>query len=770
MIIIDPVTLGDVACVRASLKFAYDRTGTLVQVPANTLAVTYDPSDLTKAPYALVELAATNLLAWAADFSANWGKSSVTVTRNVVTAPDGTQTATLVTSGASLNTLSYGQVGASSTTMTYSIYFRRGNADMPNSRAYGIYNVSKAADVAYALVNYATGTASLTGPNAASASVVVTALPNGWFRLVLTVTSGIVVGDLLNVYAGATGGSNTSGEQWYVWGPQLEAGAKATSYVPPQQTFLARSSTGTYFDASGVLQTASANVARMTYDPNDLTRPPYLLIEGAATNLVHGSQDLSVANGWVGSPSVTAGGASYRGIPYVKVTKTTSGTTETYGYTFGTVAANDVVTLSIALRASTSSACSVGLYDNGSAAWGAAGNSTAFIAEGPGVLTQYLGGLWTVTGLSSTVDTVVCVTRTYAVATTSATAYVYAGAVGSGTIGDANLVTRVQVERSGGSVTSYIPTTTTIVTRSADSVSFNFNRAADVVGSGAGLASSNVAITETPYAVGTAYAAGAQVYDPATYAMYQSLVAGNVGNVLTDITKWTPLTSTVVNRWKMLDQYNNTQTANAEEIIIVVSPQAISQGVYLGNVDANEVRISVVDLAAGLVYRETKSLIVSTSKSSFYNWCFKPIRKHSYAVSVGLPPYANALITIAIKKPGGTPKCGMCAVGPLVDIGLSQYGLGREIKDYSTINFNFDGTSNQVPRPFAKRMDLDVIVDNTQVDFVLEALEQRRQKPVAWIGAKEIGATCIFGRYSSFKSVVESYPQSKMNLQIEGTV
>jgi hypothetical protein len=41
---------------------------------------------------------------------------------------------------------------------------------------------------------------------------------------------------------------------------------------------------------------------------------------------------------------------------------------------------------------------------------------------------------------------------------------------------------------------------------------------------------------------------------------------------------------------------------------------------------------------------------------------------------------------------------------------------------------------------------------------------------MVWIGAKELGHTCIFGRYSSFKSVVESYPQSKMNLQIEGTV
>jgi hypothetical protein len=67
-------------------------------------------------------------------------------------------------------------------------------------------------------------------------------------------------------------------------------------------------------------------------------------------------------------------------------------------------------------------------------------------------------------------------------------------------------------------------------------------------------------------------------------------------------------------------------------------------------------------------------------------------------------------------------------------------------------------------------MDIDVVIDNEQIDYVIEALEGYRQKPVAWIGAKELGSACLFGRYSSFKNVVENFPESKMNLQIEGTV
>lgn len=33
MIIVDPVTLGDATCTRPSLKWVYDRTSTLVEVP-----------------------------------------------------------------------------------------------------------------------------------------------------------------------------------------------------------------------------------------------------------------------------------------------------------------------------------------------------------------------------------------------------------------------------------------------------------------------------------------------------------------------------------------------------------------------------------------------------------------------------------------------------------------------------------------------------------------------------------------------------------------
>ena len=94
----------------------------------------------------------------------------------------------------------------------------------------------------------------------------------------------------------------------------------------------------------------------------------------------------------------------------------------------------------------------------------------------------------------------------------------------------------------------------------------------------------------------------------------------------------------------------------------------------------------------------------------------------------------------------------------------------RLLKDYSTVNFNFDGTSNVQKRNFAKVMDVDVLIDNAYIDSVIEALEGCRQKPVAWIGVAAYGSACLFGTYTSFKSVIQYPTQSAMSLQIQGTV
>ena len=281
--------------------------------------------------------------------------------------------------------------------------------------------------------------------------------------------------------------------------------------------------------------------------------------------------------------------------------------------------------------------------------------------------------------------------------------------------------------------------------------------------------SSNVPETDhAAYSAGTSYAVAARVIDPVNHLIYESKVASNLGNALTDTTKWLLIGAT--NRWKMLDSYNNTQTANADSIVLALQSPGISRGLYLGNLDADEVTVTVTDAVEGVVYTETRSLVVSDSGSSFFNWCFKRIRRRTYFVTTMLPVYANATITITISKPGSTAKCGMCALGPLIDVGLSEFGLGTEIKDYSSTTFQFDGTSSTVVRGYAKRMSIDVQLDNQLIDAVQEELASFRQKTVVFIGTALYGSAIVCGKYSSFKNVIAGVNHSKMALQIEGVV
>ena len=243
----------------------------------------------------------------------------------------------------------------------------------------------------------------------------------------------------------------------------------------------------------------------------------------------------------------------------------------------------------------------------------------------------------------------------------------------------------------------------------------------------------------------------------------------NVNKPLSDSTYW--LSKGATNRWKMLDAYNNTQTENPESIVQTFKPQAIAQGIYLGNLDAAEVVITSTDPAAGVVYQQTFSLLVSSSGSSMYRWLFNRLRRKTSFLSLDLPLYYAATVTIAINNPGGIAKCGMCCIGPIEEIGGTEYGLGRDFKDWSTTKFNFDGTSETKERGYSKRMSLDLIVDNDQIEYAQERMEGLRQKTIVYIGATIYGGfTVVCGKFSSLKSVIAGVTHSKMAMQIEGTV
>jgi hypothetical protein len=156
-----------------------------------------------------------------------------------------------------------------------------------------------------------------------------TKFANGWYRLSLTVIPGsdansqkvypaIGPGDLTagftlqSIPTGATGvsganynspgianfaGNGTTGV--YVWGYDVQIGAFPTSYIPTPASFTSRASTATFYDSAGIIQTAAINTARSNAffpDSSGVMRPAGLLLESSSTNGAFYSEDF---NQWV---------------------------------------------------------------------------------------------------------------------------------------------------------------------------------------------------------------------------------------------------------------------------------------------------------------------------------------------------------------------------------------------------------------------------------------------------------------------------------------
>lgn len=277
-----------------------------------------------------------------------------------------------------------------------------------------------------------------------------------------------------------------------------------------------------------------------------------------------------------------------------------------------------------------------------------------------------------------------------------------------------------------------------------------------------------VSPTPNAFSVSTSAGGAAVALTGSQSGVHNATASQNANRPLTDSSYW--LQAGATNRWKMFDAYNNTQTEHADSIVFTVCPQAIAQGIYLGNIDVDEISITGTDPTDGVVFSETTSMVIEDSNSSFFNWLFKPIRRRRQFCTLSLPLYYAASFEVRLKKPGGLAKCGMFRIGPLVDVGLSEYGLEAEIKDYSSTKFNFDGTSKTELRGYSKRQSVDVEVSNEIVSELYERMIEFRQRTVVFIGAKHIDLTLVCGVYSGFKIVIPGFRKSKLSLQIEGKV
>lgn len=203
---------------RASTGYAETAAGALVAFASGAPRITDKGL--------LVEEARTNLLLQSQTFdNASWTSTGATISANAAVAPDGTTTADRITSAGSLAVLQSAVVASTSCTLT--CYVKKGSGASQANR-FGIRNSTTATDLVFVRIDLDTGAITYTVGASGGSS---TAMGNGWWRVVVTVSTGITSGDSIISYVGFVGAA-TSGQYADFWGAQLEAGAFPTSYIP----------------------------------------------------------------------------------------------------------------------------------------------------------------------------------------------------------------------------------------------------------------------------------------------------------------------------------------------------------------------------------------------------------------------------------------------------------------------------------------------------------------------------------------------------------
>lgn len=236
------------------------------------------------------------------------------------------------------------------------------------------------------------------------------------------------------------------------------------------------------------------------------------------------------------------------------------------------------------------------------------------------------------------------------------------------------------------------------------------------------------------YSSGATYVLDERVIDPVAHLVYRSLVNPNLGNALTDATKWQKIGST--NRHAMFDMLSSAATVAPGVITVVLTPGQRINAFSLVGMVANSVSVSATSGGA-VVYTATADL---NTREVFDAWdyCFKPFSTKPSILRFDVPPYTDLVITITIAATEGNASIKWCVIGMSEYVGAIQYNPNPGSKNFSTVDRNFDSTINKMdPRPRVPTASLTVAVDKSRVNAVNNLIMSLDAQPAVWAGLED---------------------------------
>lgn len=271
------------------------------------------------------------------------------------------------------------------------------------------------------------------------------------------------------------------------------------------------------------------------------------------------------------------------------------------------------------------------------------------------------------------------------------------------------------------------------------------------------------------YNPATSYALDDRAQDNTAHVVYQSLAPTNVGNPLTDTTKWKKVGATV--KWAAFDGAIGTMTITSSPLVMVIDPGA-TDGFGALEMLGREFTIEGTDGPGGpVVYSRTLALDGSLI-DSFFDWFFTEYEQLTDLVLTDLPlQFTNLRLTITITSTVGNVGVGVSKPGRVTEIGVTQKGASVGIIDFSKKDRDpVFGTITTLERGYSKRGNFEVLTDSFAFNKIYKRLVAVRATPCFYVGTESLGfePLIIYGFFRDFSIAIPWDLHHTCVLEVEG--
>lgn len=241
-----------------------------------------------------------------------------------------------------------------------------------------------------------------------------------------------------------------------------------------------------------------------------------------------------------------------------------------------------------------------------------------------------------------------------------------------------------------------------------------------------------------------------------------------------DTTKWRRTGPS--NQMAAFDDQINTKAVGVEVLTFVLQPGFFT-GLYLAGLEGEQLEVTLEASPGGEVLEHWQQDLFEQAMGLF-EYLYQPLRALTKFQRQDFALYPDAQLTVTIRAaPGRRVAVGQIVCGfwtTLLGTGVFggvEYGAGAEVKTYSYIKTNDDGTVTIVPRNVATNITANVMVEADQLPAAFDLLQRVAGKPVAFIasGLPRYDYLNTFGLVSASVSP-DTWMTGSISLKVQGYI